>query len=169
MYYPVFHRKFHGCLLTFLVFLSLVFQGNSFADSSMPAKYDQELTTKVEKSIQPRISVLTPRDVNNFPSGLRNQINLSSSSGLASTSPLTKDEKMGKPNKIHAMGLIPSQPTTPPAAGKVLEQINSDRRARAAQLKPGEKPILLESPPSADNSAGLPPVGDQGAQGSCVS
>jgi hypothetical protein len=106
MYYPVFHQKFHGCLLTFLVFLSLVFQGNSFADSSMPAEYDEDLTTKVEKSIQPRISVLTPRDVNNFPSGLRNQINLSSSSGLASISPVIKDEKMGNPNKLHATGLL---------------------------------------------------------------
>ncbi|NLE54588.1 MAG: C1 family peptidase, partial [Lentisphaerae bacterium] len=55
---------------------------------------------------------------------------------------------------LRALGLTP-QPPTAPAIG---DEIVAQRRRTRGPL-----------PPAADNSAGLPPVGDQGAQGSCVS
>jgi hypothetical protein len=59
--------------------------------------------------------------------------------------------------KLHSLGFTPTPVKPPPAAVRVL-----------AQFAP-PKGALKAPPPSADNSAGLPPAGDQGAQGSCVS
>ncbi|MCX7048215.1 MAG: right-handed parallel beta-helix repeat-containing protein [Candidatus Sumerlaeota bacterium] len=77
--------------------------------------------------------------------------------------------------KLHSLGLVLSEPSQPPAAKKVAEELRPALQAKAQRLKqaaapafgPQPEPPLI--PPSADNSAGLPPVGDQGAQGSCVS
>ena len=66
--------------------------------------------------------------------------------------------------KCHRRGLIPAPPSRPASAEAVLE------RARARQAVPGETSIAGPAvfPSSHDNSAGLPPVGDQEEQNSCV-
>jgi endoglucanase len=70
------------------------------------------------------------------------------------------------PPRLRGTGLIPAPPPHAPRAGKILEDIQKERREREQQLN--RTFGILSTPTEADNSAGLPPVGDQGAQDSCV-
>lgn len=75
----------------------------------------------------------------------------------ASESETTDITKTPAVPRVHALGLIPAEPSQEPAAEKVLQELRAKRTDKE------------EMPAAWDNSAGLPPVGDQGAQGSCVS
>jgi len=68
---------------------------------------------------------------------------------------------------VHSLGLISAAPSKPASATAVVERIRQERLKLSAG-KAGAQQLLL-SPPAYDNSAGLPPVGDQGNQGSCAS
>ncbi|NQT21198.1 MAG: hypothetical protein HQ592_15935 [Planctomycetes bacterium] len=68
--------------------------------------------------------------------------------------------------KCHRRGLIPAPPSRPASARAVLESV---RARRAAELAETSIAALSAFPSSHDNSAGLPPVGDQLEQNSCVS
>ncbi|MBI2431486.1 MAG: C1 family peptidase, partial [Candidatus Hydrogenedentes bacterium] len=60
-----------------------------------------------------------------------------------------------KSSEVRPVGLLPSSPAAPAAAGEVLKSLRVQR--------------VKALPDAHDNSGGLPPVGDQGTQNSCVS
>lgn len=73
-----------------------------------------------------------------------------------------KIKSSASPFKLRHLGLIPSVPPQAPQSDKIIAEYRE-------KLNRKSKDYEYDNPPSCDNSAGLPPVGDQGAQGSCVS
>lgn len=70
----------------------------------------------------------------------------------------------GAERKRHRRGLIPAPPSRPASAQDVLERARA-RRAALGETSIAGVPVF---PSSHDNSAGLPPVGNQEEQNSCV-
>ena len=128
------------------VFLVLIQLGTPL--STHASSGSKKEPTRVEKSVPPRTSPASLADADFLPSGLRASVPSGAAPGAQKPLP---------PN-VHPLGLLLAPPSKPPSASAILKQTLAKRGAKEA-----------EYPSSHDNSAGLPPIGDQGAQGSCVS
>jgi parallel beta-helix repeat protein len=103
-----------------------------------------------------------------LPGTLRERVAVGTVMNFRATEPTEdKNTNVSGTSRLHSMGLIPAPPTHPPAAGAVAEELRARWEAEQARQPRSLKPADY-NPPAVDNSAGLPPIGNQGAQGSCT-
>ncbi len=118
-----------------------------------------------EKTASPRAIPAPSPEATFLPSGLRAEL-AAQVSVEESDQAAPQAEAVGQPPNLHPLGLIVAPPSKPAAATAVLQQIRTEQSFLTGQK---EGTPALSTPPAHDNSAGLPPIGDQGAQNSCAS
>jgi parallel beta-helix repeat protein len=144
-----------------------------------------ELPAAPDKATKPRMRLAVPEHAAYLPAALRRAEALQAATAPLPSAPHAEASEQTQQDaqaeaaeppakavtpggrRLRATGLIPAPPPHAPRAGEILQQIRQKRAVQGKLLTLDKGP--LANPPSADNSAGLPPVGDQGAQGSCVS